>query len=101
MKAPVLDTDLLWKFKFKVKTKILPDGERSHDYVYTYLHYPGQRFTAYYTIKDTFINTFIYKNNSYAMQFEARNIDVITRRNKRYQPCVEDWRQYDQNVMEK
>ena len=33
------------------------------------------------------------------MIFEVRNIDVITRRNKYDVPCVEDWRNYDQNFM--
>ena len=40
------------------------------------------------------------KSNEYVMEFEVRNIDVISRRNKIKEPCVEDWKNYDQFYME-
>ena len=40
------------------------------------------------------------KRERFLMRFEVRNIDVISRRNKINEPCVEDWRNYDQNYME-
>ena len=35
------------------------------------------------------------------MTFNVRNIDVITRRNKIEEPCVEDWKNFDKKFMEK
>lgn len=98
--SPFSDTDLLWYFHVNINNGIFPDGERSaNNDIYTYIHYPGQRFTAYHTIKHDFVSR-LNRSNEYGMMFEARNIDVIIRRNKIDEPCVEDWRHYDQNFME-
>ena len=34
------------------------------------------------------------------MKFRVRNVGVITRRNKKKDPCVEDWRHYEHHFME-
>ena len=34
------------------------------------------------------------------MRFKVRNIDVITRRNKIHEACVEDWKNYDNELLE-
>ena len=97
--SPFPKTGLLWYFYVSINNSIFPAGVRSEsNSIYTYIHYPGQRFTAYYTIKHDF-PTRQNKSNEYDMIFEVRNIDVITRRNKYDVPCVEDWRNYDQNFM--
>ena len=98
--APFPDKDLLWYYQMNINNSIFPDGERSNaNDIYTYIHYPGQRFTSYYTIKHDF-NSRQNESNEYGMTFEVRNIDVISRRNKKDEPCVEDWRNYDNNFME-
>ena len=33
------------------------------------------------------------------MKFNIKNIDVIVRRNKPQEPCVTDWKNYDEYVM--
>ena len=97
--APFLENNLFRKFDLRIKKEIFPDGERSTaNKIYTYLHYPGQRFTAYYTIKNRFDPRHDKKN--YDMIFRVRNVGVVTRRNKRQDPCVEEWRYYDQHFME-
>ena len=97
--SPFPKTDFLWYFHLNINNRIFPDGARSAgNEIYTYIHYPGQRFTSYYTIKHDFISR-QNESNEYAMRFEVRNIDVITRRNKLDERCVEDWRNYDTNFM--
>ena len=97
--SPFPKTDFLWYYHLNINNSIFPNGARSDsNEIYTYIHYPGQRFTSYYTIKHDFISK-QNESNEYGMIFEARNIDVITRRNKLDEPCVEDWRHYDENFM--
>ena len=98
--APFQNMGHLWWYWVKVKTDIFPHGERlSANKIKTYLHYPGQRLTSYYTIKYDFKSR-QNLNVNYEMEYRVRNIDVITRRNKRHASCVEDWRHYDQHFME-
>ena len=63
-----------------------------------YLHFPGQRFTASYNLKDDFSSR-QNKTTNNVMQFNTRNIEVLTRRNRIREPCEEDWRNYDIYVM--
>ena len=35
------------------------------------------------------------------MQFTIKNIDVITRRKKPQEQCVEDWTNYDKHIMDR
>ena len=65
----------------------------------TYFHYPGQRFKSYYSMK------FDWKERDddtgdYKMRFAVRDIEVLNHRNKVNKPCIEDWRNYDQVVMD-
>ena len=99
--APFLETHLLRSFRFEVDKKIIPDAnETKQRKVYTYLHYPGQRFTSYYTVKPNLIS---HRNLSSKdrISFTVRDVDVITRRNKKNEPCVEDWRHYDDQYMQR
>ena len=80
-----------------IKNDIFPHGRRpqlQEQYekrFLTYLHYPGQRFTSYYTVKwDWMLRTNNSKN--YVMHFEMRNLDVIRHRLKLQQRCLEDWK---------
>ena len=97
--SPFPKNDLLWSFYVSIKNSIFPDGKRSDaNRIYTYIHYPGQRLTAFHTVKYEF-PTRLDKSNDYVMDFDVRNIDIITWRNKFHEPCVEDWRNYDQIFM--
>ena len=39
-------------------------------------------------------------SRNYAMIFERSKMDVLERRNKKNSPCIEDWKNHDQYVME-
>ena len=98
--APFPSMGPLMRFRLRIKRKFFP-GEKTPTgkKIYSYLHYPGQRFTAYYTIKTDFTSMHS-KDYNYKIEFDVRNIDVITRRNKFLEPCVEDWRNYDDRFMQ-
>ena len=101
--APFNEDQLLRHFRVKINERIFPDGKRHRlfgtNWMYTYLHYPGQRFTAYYTMKNDFSSR-QNKRKNYTMKFHTKNIEVITRRNRIREPCEEDWRNYDEYVTE-
>ena len=95
--APYAEKQFLWKFDLLINNNIFPNGARSPD-TRIYLHYPGQMFTSYYTIKHEW-DLRVNRTKSYIMSFNIKNIDVITHRNKPQAPCVEDWKKYDEYVM--
>lgn len=98
--TPNPEDDYLLHYRISIDGEIFPEGKRSQtNRIKTYLHYPGQRFIAFNTLKANFAskqNT----NNYYTMFFKVRNIDVITRRNKIHEACVEDWKNYDNKLLE-
>ena len=101
--APDIDQSLNWFFEICIKNDIFPEGRRpqleDEEFFSTYLHYPGQRFTSYYTVKWDWM---LRSNNSknYVMHYEMRNVDVIRHRWKPQEPCIEEWKNYDQYVMD-
>ena len=98
--APSDENELIRDFDIKVKEGIILDGKR-YNYrnkrIVTYFHYPRQRFTAIYTIGTPSRQS---KGRSYKLLFRVKNIEVITRRNKINEPCEEDWRNFDNHIME-
>ena len=101
IRAPTPTNGLLLHSWLKIKSDIFPEGKISDDQkIYTYLHYPGQRFTAYYTIKNDF-DSRQNKSNNYRMVFRVQNIDVIIRRNKMHEPCLDGEQHYDELYLQK
>ena len=89
-----LKDPLLWT-SIKLKNDIYPNEKRTSDHkMKTYLHYPGQRFCSYYTVKDDYHLKQI-GNGNYVMQYRVQNIAVITRRDKRYDSCIKDGERFD------
>ena len=66
----------------------------------TYFHYPGQRFSSYYTAKEDW-DVIRPDTLTYSKSFRLSDIQVIKYCNKRSAPCVRDWRGHDQYVMDK
>ena len=101
--APFYEKQLIMGFTVNINKGIFPDRKRHSRYdtnrMFTYLHYPRQRFTAYHTIYTDFSSRNNTRKN-YTMEFRTKNIEVITRRNKIRDPCEEDWRNYDEYVTE-
>ena len=102
---PFLYQKRVYKFRTFLKNDIFPQGKRPDNGHWTngffwYVHYPKQRFTGIHTIKyDWPLRT--NKSKNYLMKFIVKDIEVVTRRNKSPEPCVEDWMNYDQHMMEK
>ena len=102
--APDIEQNLNWFFGMYISNDIFPHGRRPGPSdvggFLTYLHYPGQRFTSYYSVKTGWE---LKTNNSqnYIMYFTMKNIDVITRRNKPHKTCFEDWKNYDRYIMDR
>ena len=98
--APILRQKPLFFYRLYVKNDIFPSGKRSDDSrIFTYFHYPGQRFTSYYTIKYDFKDR-KNPNESYVMIYSISNIDVVTRRNTLQEPCIEKWKNFDKYLMD-
>ena len=101
--APFCEDQLLYDFAVNINKRIFSDGKmhspQDTSWMYTCLHYPGQRFTAYYTLHAEIVPR-QNKINNYEMEFSTKNIEVITRRNRIREPCEEDWRNYDTHIME-
>ena len=69
--APFPERDLLWIYSVNINNSIFPEGTRSYsNRILTYIHYPGQRFTSYYTMKQ-FADSRQNKSNEYVIEFEV------------------------------
>ena len=101
--APDFDKSLNWYFGVYIKNDIFPNGKwpqrKDGGGFFTYLHYPGQRFTSYYTVKNQWPLR-SNKSENYEMLFIMKNIDVLTHRRKASDMCYEDWKNYDQFIMD-
>ena len=99
--APYIDKELLTYFRMDINNNIYPDGGRSKDNrIFIYIHYPGQRFKAMHTLNYNW-DSRENKTKSYWMRFDIKNVNVISRRNKHQDSCFEDWKRYDEYVMNK
>ena len=112
--VPYLEKKLIWYIAIDIANTMFPKGVRplidirnvfngsdpsKGDGFLVYFHYPGQRFTSYYTVKYEWgrgTNTSI----PYYMEFYVEDIGVMKHRNKPKQKCVKDWKNYDQRVMD-
>ena len=111
IQAPSLNTSGIGELGLYIKKKLFPKTGPSNFYqgfkdgttgLQYYFHYPGQRNTVstYATStnekwKDRRIGT-----KNYRMFFAVKNIGVMRYRNKKQAPCVEDWKHYDQFVLD-
>ena len=98
--APFTDQKPIKGLSLFIKNDIFPSGERESYNLYTYLHFPGQRFTSYYTIRYDWPKRTNNSSKNYAMLFDIKNIDVVTQRNTRHEPCHSNWQNFDQHLMD-
>ena len=97
--APIQD-HILWYFNVSVKNTIFPNGSRLLPReIETYFHYPSQLFAGLYTVKYDYPSR-TGKNSNYKMEFEIRDIDVVTRRSKVVEPCIESMTNYDHLIID-
>ena len=99
--VPFIEKQSVFSMNIMFKKSMFPMGIIPHDGngFSTYLHLPGQRFTSYYTIKydwDLKPNTTLNPR----MVYKIQNVEALRRRNTRKNRCIEDWRNYDQVIMD-
>ena len=95
---PVFERGYVFRSGLIIKKRIFPAVLRSlNNSLLFFLHYPGQRLIAKQVLKFRGDET----NKNFVMRFIIKDMDVITRRNKYDENCIEDWRRYDEKIMEK
>ena len=83
-----------------LKTSIFPNSTRHPLYGMTaYIHYPNQLMVSAKTIKLAWPTRERY--DRFEMRFNVDGVEVLQRRNKRSQPCIENWKNYDDVVLVK
>ena len=100
---PFLEKKQVFMFGLRVKNSFFPQGVRpttkdEHRFL-VYFHYPGQRFTSIYTIKYDW-EPKSNRSNPYHMQYEMKDVEVNRHRIRPQEPCIEDWKKYDQALMD-
>ena len=94
---------LVWYIEIYLKNSIFPGGKRSNKHdggeLSIHMHYPGQRITSSHLLGYEWPTR---ANNpaNYRMEFRINNIDVLTHRSKPQKPCLEDWKNHDQTIMD-
>ena len=95
---PTVDREYIFRSGLIIKKSIFPAVLSSQNYLLLFfVHYPGQRLIAKQALKFRGDDT----NRNFALRFIIKDMDVITRRNKYDENCIEDWRRYDEEIMEK
>ena len=85
-------------FGILLKNDIFPSKIRPQDYDFlTLLHYPNQLLRSTRNIRFHWPTRTTYA--TYTMDFVVTGMEIIKLRNKRKQPCNEDWRNHDKIVL--
>ena len=86
-------------FQVELKNDIFPLGIRDNNYsTFTLLHAPNQLLTSGQTLK--FTGPMRKANDSYALRFKVKGVEILKRRNKRLQQCHENTKNYDFVIIE-
>ena len=86
-------------FSVLIKNSIFPGGVRTNDVRFmTMLHTKNQLLTSG-TLK------FMYprreRNDTYSLRYKIKGVEFVRRRNKKNQPCHEDWTNYDEEILKR
>ena len=97
----------------KIRTNLFKNSLRQDVYEYNpdspnwggfevWFHYPNQLMESWQLGLGKWFWPHRNANSSknYQMVFERSKMDILQRRNKRKSPCVEDWKNHDQYVMQ-
>ena len=106
-------TRFLTQISIKIQTDIFKNSTRQNFYDYDqdsptwggfeiWFHYPNQLMEAWHLGMGKWLWPKQDANSSrnYAMIFERSKMDVLERRNKKDNPCIEDWKNHDQYVVD-
>ena len=106
-------TRFLVQASVKIRTDVFKNSIRPASYDYdqdsptwggfeVWFHYPNQLMEAWHMGMGKWFwpKKGPLSSRNYAMIFERSKMDVLERRNKKNSPCIEDWKNHDQYVME-
>ena len=83
-----------------IKSNVFQDNIRFPLYgMIAYIHYPNQLMVAAKTVKLSWPKRERY--DMFEMKFKVNGVEILQRRNKNNQPCVENWQNYDDAVLVK
>ena len=96
-----------------IQTDIFHDSVRPSKYDYdqdsptwggfeVWFHYPNQLMEAWHMGMGKWFwpNRDGFPSQNYEMNFQRSKMDVLERRNKKNSPCIEDWKNHDEYVIE-
>ena len=104
---PYIEQALINLFEIYIRNEFYPKGLRPlyrvnngsnpDDWsgLLVYFHFPGQRQTSYYSSTSEW-NTQNGGSKPYVMTFDLKDVNVIKHRNKPREPCIEDWKNFDE-----
>ena len=86
-------------FAVRLKRQILLNGIRPQRYSFvTLIHYPSQLLRSLSTMMYAWPE---WKDQStYSMRFTIKSIEIFRQRNKISQPCIDEWRNYDNIILQ-
>ena len=85
-------------FGVHLNTSIFPQGTREFGKFATFLHYPNQMLLSIPTVKYKFQRRF--NHAVYNMKYIVTGMDILRRRQKSEDPCNENWKNFDYDVIE-
>ena len=88
-------------FSLLIKNSIFPNNTRPMNYGFSiFFHYPKQFLTSYQTIRYTWDSQEEKNGETYSMRFYINEIEAHKQRHKQDKPCNEEWRHYDDKLLE-
>ena len=85
-------------FGVHLNTSIFPQGTREVGKFATFLHYPNQILLSIPTVKYKFQSRL--NDSAYNMKYIVNGMDTLRRRQKSEDPCNENWKNFDNDVIE-
>ena len=85
-------------FGVHLNASIFPQGKREAGKFATFLHYPNQILLSIPTVKYKFQTRF--DDSAYQMKYIVNGMDTLRRRQKSEDPCNENWKNFDNHVIE-
>ena len=85
----------------RIKQDIFQNHSRAEYYSFiTLIHYPNQLLRSSGSMKRAWKDR---KNNNveYSMWFTVNGMEVVNRRNTKHTPCIENWKNYDSELLQR
>ena len=97
---PVPQNKEIQTFFVLMNNRVFKSTTVTGDYRFlTFIHYPNQLLRSSQFVKMDWPNRTTDAN--FAMRFKINSVEVLRRRNKANEPCNENWKNYDDNLLVK